>query len=46
MDTSHLVTSIETENIDTDEIYDEDEIQSSINQILGANASINQSSEK
>lgn len=45
MDTSHLVTSVETENIDTEDIYDEDEIQSSINQILGASSSIQQSSE-
>ena len=45
MDTSHLVTSIDTGDIDTEEIYDEDEIQSSINQILGGNSSIQQSSE-
>ena len=45
MDTSHLVTSIDTGDIDTEEIYNKDEIQSSINQILGGNSSIQQSSE-
>jgi hypothetical protein len=45
MDTSHLVTSVETEEIDTGEIYDEEEIQASINEILGASSSIQESSE-
>lgn len=45
MDTSHLVTSIEAEKIDKDEIYDREVIESSLNEILGANSSIEQSSE-
>jgi len=45
MDTSHLVTDIEAEKIDTDEIYDRDLIESSLNEILGANSSLEQSSE-
>lgn len=45
MDTSHLVTSLDTQGIDTEEIYDEEEIQDSINEILGAGSSIEQSSE-
>ncbi len=45
MDTSHLVTEVNIEEIDTDEIYDKEVIESSINEILGANSSIEQSSE-
>lgn len=45
MDTSHLVTDIEAEKIDTDEVYDREVIESSINEILGENSSIRQSEE-
>lgn len=46
METSHLVTDVNVEDIDTDEIYDREVIESSINEILGANSSIEQSSEE
>ncbi|MFB6242001.1 MAG: hypothetical protein ABEJ36_04325 [Candidatus Nanosalina sp.] len=42
MDTSHLVTSIDAEKIDTEDIYDEAQIESSINEIVGASSSLEQ----
>jgi rubrerythrin len=45
MKTAHLVTSVDIEQIDTEEIYDEAQIESSINEVLGANSSLEESSE-
>lgn len=46
METSHLVNDVNVEDIETDEVYDREVIESSINEILGANSSIEQSSEE
>lgn len=43
METAHLVTEVNVEKIDTEDIYDEEGVETSVNEVLGANNSLEQS---
>lgn len=45
MNTSHLVTEVDIDEIDFDEVYDQEAVETSVNEILGANNSLEQSAE-